>query len=179
MDGEAKVLNQEPVKKPPSIKKEIIRLVSKLLIVVFVFVLLFTFVFGVLRTSNNTMSPAIKNGDVVLYYRLDKNYVANDVVIIEYEGETQLRRVVAVAGDSVDITEEGLIINGSPQYEPSITTETLPYVDGIEFPITLKEDEVFLLADDREDSQDSRVYGPVNVGSIQGKAISIFRRRGI
>lgn len=179
MDEKKKVAKQRPPKHPPTVKSELLRLFTKILVVVLIFVVLFNFVFGIQRTADNTMSPSIKNGDIVLYYRFDKHYVARDVVVITYEGKTQLRRVVAVAGDTVDITEDGLMINGSLQYEPEITKETLPYVEGIKFPVTLKEDEVFLLADDRKDSQDSRVYGPVNVENIKGKAISFFRRRGL
>ncbi|MBU5584885.1 signal peptidase I, partial [Enterococcus sp. S181_ASV_20] len=77
-----------------------------------------------------SMSPAVKAGDVLLYYRLNKNYVASDVLALEYEGEVQTRRVVAIEGDTVDITEEGVIINGNLQVETQISVSythlTLP-----------------------------------------------------
>ena len=176
---ETNIETVEPLKKPPNLSKDILRLLAKIGIISIVFILLFTFVFGWMRYQDNSMSPAIKNGDMVLYYRLDKKLVATDVVVLEYEGKKQIRRVVAVAGDTIDITEEGLFINGSLQQELAIYTETLPYVKGINFPVTLQENEVFLLADNRTSAIDSRMYGPVNTSDILGKVISIFRRRGI
>ena len=66
------------------------------------------------------MYPNIKDGDLVVYYRLDKNYTARDLTVLDYQGSRQVRRVIAVAGDTVDITEDGLLVNGSPQQEPGI-----------------------------------------------------------
>ena len=167
------------IKNSVNFKKEIINLILKIAVIIMVFVILFTFVFGIMRAKDSSMALSIKNRDLVLYYRLDKNYIANDVVIIEYEGKKQLRRVVAVAGDTVNITEKGLMINGSLQYETTISTETLPYVNGVSLPVTLKNDEVFLLADNRTDTIDSRIYGPVKTSDILGKAMSLFRQRGL
>lgn len=53
-------------------------------------------------------------------------------------GEMQIRRIVAVSGDSVEITAEGLKVNGYLQQESGIYTETLPYTEGISFPLTVR-----------------------------------------
>ena len=74
----------------------------------------------------------------------------------------QARRVLAAAGDEVDITEEGLFINGSLQQEHDIYEETIRYVTGIEFPLMVGEGQVFVLGDGRENAIDSRVYGCIN-----------------
>ena len=49
------------------------------------------------------MKPAIKDSDLVLYYRLDKNFVSGDVVVFKKNNRIMMSRVVAVAGDQVDI----------------------------------------------------------------------------
>ena len=164
---------------PPTLLGEMMRLVLKILIIVVVFLLLFTFMFGIIRYSDETMNPAIKNGDVVMFYRLDKRYVATDAVVVEYEGNKQVRRVVAIAGDTVDITEEGLIINGALQQEQDIYEETLPFVEGIQYPVTLQPGEIFVLGDKRTKASDSRLYGPVKVEDTLGKVMTVVRRRGI
>lgn len=169
----------ERAAKQPGIYQEILSLLLKIFVTAAVFVLLFTFVFGINRTHDNTMSPAIQNGDMILFYRLDRQFRAAEAVVVEYEGEKQERRVAAVAGDTVDITEEGLVINGALQSERGIYTETLPYVDGISFPVKVKENQVFLLADHRDGAVDSRIYGPVEINQILGKVVTVIRKRDI
>jgi len=94
-------------------------------------------------------------------------------------GKKQVRRVVATAGDTVDITENGLMINGALQNEPGIYQETQRYAEGIEFPVILRESQVFVLGDARANTTDSRIYGPVNINATHGKVITIFRRRNL
>ena len=125
------------------------------------------------------MSPAFKEGDLAIYYRLQKNFQASDAVVIEKDGEFQIRRIVAKAGDEVDITEDGLKINGYLQQENEIYSETLPYVEGIGFPITLGQDEYFVLGDNRTNAKDSRVYGVVKKEEIKGIVMTLLRRRGL
>jgi len=86
---------------------------------------------------------------------------------------------VAVAGDTVDITEDGLLINGSLVQEQNIFGETLHYEDGISLPITIEDGQVFVLGDRRGNSVDSRLYGPVNIKDTLGKVMTIIRRRNI
>ena len=69
-------------------------------------------------------------------------------------------RVVAVAGDTVDMTEDGLVINGALQSEPDPSKDTLPLDSGTSFPVKLKKGEVFLMGDNRPDAVDSRQFGP-------------------
>ena len=103
----------------------------------------------------------------------------DDVVIVNIDGETQIRRVVALPGDTVDMDERGLVINGYSQIESDIYTRTEPYVDGITFPITLAQDEVFVLGDNRPKAVDSRMYGAVKVSATNGKLMTLIRRRNL
>lgn len=125
------------------------------------------------------MVPAVKEGDLAIYYRLDKNYRKGDVIVLDNNGEKQVRRVIAVAGDTVDITADGLVINGYIQQESDIYTDTEPYVSGITFPLTVDEGQVFVLADSRPNAEDSRLYGAVAVDGTHGKVITLIRRRGM
>ena len=162
-----------------SLLKDIAMLLIKIGAIVVAFLLLFTFMFGLYRNTDASMTPSVKDGDLVMYYRMDKQYVAQDTLIVEFEGKRQVRRVVATAGDVVDITENGLIINGAIQQELEIYTRTERYVDGVELPLTVPEGHVFVLGDSRENATDSRVYGAVDVNDTLGKVITILRRRNI
>ncbi len=161
-----------------SIKEEVLFLLLKIGLIVFLFLVLFWGVFGIYRCKDQSMSPALKYGDLVVFYRLQKEYQISDVVVVKKEGTTQTRRIIAKAGDEVDITKEGLKINGYLQQEKEIYVETLPFVGGIDFPIKLKEKEYFVLGDCRSDAEDSRVYGAIKQNEIQGSVITFLRRRG-
>ena len=162
-----------------TLRQDLILLVSKIGILLLLAAFLFLFVFGVARCSDASMFPAVKDGDLAVYYRADKDYMQGDVVALKVEGKTQIRRVAAVAGDTVDVTEDGLFVNGALQQEEHIYEKTQRYQEGIDFPVTLKEGEIFVLGDAREHSTDSRIYGPVKIKDTKGTVITLIRRRGI
>lgn len=161
-----------------TIKGDLIFLGLKIIVFILLLVVIFLFIFGIARCCDNSMSPSFKNGDLAIYYRLQKEYQVSDVVVLKKDGEEQLRRVIAKAGDQVDITEEGLKVNGYLQQEDAIYTETLPYIEGITFPIILGQGEYFVLGDNRTTAKDSRIYGVVKQEEIKGTIITLLRRRG-
>lgn len=173
------VRNPQPIQNPQPVPlwKDILSLLLKTGILILLFLALFTFVFGLFRNQDADMYPNIKDGDLVVYYRLDRDYTARDLLVLDYQGDRQVRRVIAVAGDTVDITEDGLLVNGSPQQEPGIYEATERYAEGMEFPATLKDGEVFVLGDAREDAEDSRIYGVVDTEDTLGKVMIVIRRR--
>jgi len=166
-------------KPPQALGRELKYLLIKLLLVGLIGSTLLLVVFGVTRNTELSMSPAIKHGDLVFYFRMDKQYKASDLVAFTYEGKLQIRRVVAIAGDTVDIDEQGLIINGRLQQEVEVIGETLAYTQGISFPTTLEDGQVFLLGDSRELSEDSRLYGSIEITDTLGKVMAIMRRRNL
>jgi len=163
----------------PALLKDVLSLLLKIAVILAVVLLAFTFMFGLCRYTDASMAPAVKDGDLVLFYRLDKTYAAGDVLLLTFEGQKQVRRVIATAGDTVDITEDGLFINGALQQEPAIYQQTQRYATGTTFPLTVGEGQVFVLGDARENATDSRVYGAVEVKDTLGKVITILRRRDI
>jgi len=164
----------------PPIWKDILFLLLKLAAIALSFVLLFTFMFGLWRYQEPSMAPAVNDGDLVIFYRYTKSgYQPQDTVGMRLENQQLVRRVVATAGDTVDITEDGLVINGALQQEPRIHQKTQRYQDGVEFPLTVPEGEIFVLADSRTDATDSRVFGCVKVSSTLGKVMTVIRRRSI
>lgn len=160
------------------LKEDILFLLLKIAIVVILFVVVFGFILGIYRCGDQAMSPAVKDGDLVFYYRMQSDYEVSDVVVLKKDGDTQARRIIAKEGDVVDLTEDGLSINGYLQQETDIYTETLPYVDGIEFPVTVGSDEYFVLGDNRTNAKDSRIYGAVKKQEIKGLVMTLMRRRG-
>lgn len=126
------------------------------------------------------MEPAFENDDKVAVFLLSRNYQPGDVVVFKADnGKTYMKRIIAGANDTVNITEAGgLIINGKAAEESYIYTETLRLDESINYPILLSEDTYFVLGDNRTNSTDSRnlEIGTVNKSDIIGKVIFCFRK---
>lgn len=89
-------------------------------------------------------------------------------------------RVVACAGDIVDVTEEqGLVVNGNAVIESNIFHQTRPYEGKVEYPVKLEAGEYFVMADLRNGGMDSRYFGPVKQDEIQGVVITLLRRNNL
>lgn len=136
-------------------------------------------VFGVAIMEGEDMYPRIRDGDLLIYSRLSKDYYPGDVVTFSSAKQRYVGRIVAQSGDLVDINEEGeLLINGNVQSE-EIFYPTQPMGETVTFPCQIPQDSVFLLSDFRTSGIDSRSYGPVAIKELDGKVITILRRRGI
>ena len=148
--------------------------------------LLFFVFLGVTHMNGGDMYPRLDTGDLVVFYRLDKDVRAQDIIVLEKElpdGQGTQRfvsRVVAVAGDTVEITDnEQLVVNGNTLAESKIFYPTPRYEGYTEYPLTLKDGECFVLADHRVGGTDSRFFGPVTRGEIEGTVIAVLRRNNL
>lgn len=170
----------KPAAPQPSLLRDLLFLILKIASIAVAFLLLFTFLYGIMRYEDPSMDPAVKDGDLVIFFRYSKaEYLPGDVIVLAYKGERQARRVIAMGGDLVEITDAGLLINGALQQEMEISQKTERYQDGVEFPLTVPEGEVFVLGDSRTGAADSRIYGCVKIKDTLGKVVTIIRRRGI
>lgn len=156
------------------------KLCLSLLLTGLVTYLLFGVVFGIAVVKGDSMVPALQTGDVVLFCRLGGRYRTGDIVLLRADGETEhVKRVVGLPGQTVRIDERtgSLLIDGAPLPEPYIY-EATHGKSGVAYPLTLGEGEYFLLGDHRENSKDSRNYGPVAEGKIDGAVLLLFRAAG-
>jgi len=165
--------------KKTSVWRDLLSLFIKIVAIAAVSALITYFVYGFHRNSDPDMRPMIKDGDLVMFYRLDKDYAIGDLLLLSYQGDLQVRRVIARSGDTVDFTEEYLVVNDAIQQEPEIFQKTRRYESGITFPLTVPEGQVFVLGDARENATDSRVYGPVDIEDTLGTVITVIRRRNL
>lgn len=146
--------------------------IQRILVTCIALVLLNKFVVTATIYYDNNMFPSIKDGDLVVIEKFDKEVQLSDVVI--YNG--RLYRVIAKAGQEVDISKEGILtVNGM---QPAESTNSLTNKGEKEYPIKVPEGEIFVLNDYREDESDSREFGTIKESDIEGKVFFITRRRG-
>lgn len=155
-----------------------INLAVKVAVIALAALIIFTQVFMVTQCSGMGMFPAIEDGDLVLAYRLHQNYEKGDVVAYTVDGTVYLGRIVAKKTDVVYMDDSGTLqINGTNQGgEIMYPTYGKP---GIEYPYRIQEDALYVLGDYRTQCQDSRDFGAIPMDDIQGKVITIVRRRGV
>lgn len=78
-----------------------------------------------------------------------------------------VKRVIGIEGDVIDIKENLVYVNGKQIDEKYIKNDT--EVGDIEFPLTVGQDELFVLGDNRKVSMDSRDFGTISVKQVEGK----------
>lgn len=161
-------------------RKAWIRFFIKLTVVAVSVYVLFTIVFGFYIVKDTSMQPRVSSGDLALVYRLDcKDAKVNDVVIYSVNGSTYAGRIVAKAGDIVDLSNDGsLYVNNAIVSEINIFSKTYPDGAEITLPYTVPEGTYFILGDNRAEAFDSRICGGVPFESIKGTLMGLLRRRG-
>lgn len=124
------------------------------------------------------MFPAIRDGDLLIAFQLDEP-ARNDVVVYKQNGISKSGRVIAIGGETVEVTEEGILLINSVQVSEEIFYPTFPSpTQTIKYPYIVPENSYFLLNDFRSDAGDSRSTGAVSAKDVYGSLIFAIRRRG-
>lgn len=161
-----------------AIRKGYVSLLVRVIVLIAAGYVFFTQVFLITQTHGQGMFPALKDGDLAIVFRLQQAYAREDVIAYRAGGERRFGRIVARGTDVVTIDESGvLLVNGTPQ-SGEILYPTYPK-EGMEYPYRVPEGTVFVLGDYRTQTEDSRDFGPVSLDDVEGKVITILRRRGI
>ena len=143
-------------------------------------VLIFTFAVRIVRVSGESMRETLQDQDmlVVLNNWLCGGYEPGDIVILQrddfYGGEPIVKRVIATEGQTVDIDfDAGVVYVDGAALEEPYTREPTWTQEGTEFPLTVPEGCVFVMGDNRNDSDDSRdsALGPVDTRCVLGRAL--------
>ena len=129
--------------------------VFTLITVAAVAVLVATLFLPVLQIYGSSMTPSLKEGEIVVSIK-GGDFEPGDVVAFYYNNKILVKRVIATAGDWVNITEDGAVyINGTALDEPYLAEKA--YGDtNIELPYQVPDERVFVMGDHRATSVDSR-----------------------
>lgn len=152
---------------------ETIRSTVFMLVVVAAFAVLIAVLFlPILRIYGNSMKGTLNSGDIVVSVK-SNDFESSDVVAFYYNNNILVKRVIAEAGDWVDMDEEGNVyVNKKKLDEPYLTEKAYGQTD-ITFPYQVPENRIFVMGDNRQESIDSRnnAIGTVADEQIVGKLV--------
>ena len=125
--------------------------IFSLVVVAAVVVLITILLLPVLQITGNSMSDTLHQGDVVIAFNRSE-YETGDVIAFYYNNNILVKRVIAKAGDWVDIDTDGNVyVNGDMLEEPYLTQKALGDCN-ITLPYQVPEDKIFVMGDHRATS---------------------------
>ena len=173
-----KAADNSAEEKKVDIKKEIISWVLYLLFVVVLVYVIITFVGQRTVVDGRSMNPNLNDGDNLIVEKLSYRFrdpQRFDIIVFPPQGapnEHYIKRIIGLPGETVQIDYEGNIYINGEILEEDYGLETIQNPGRAAEPITLGEDEYFVLGDNRNNSTDSRTekVGNVKRNTITGRA---------
>lgn len=180
-----------------TILKEVLQWVEAIAIAVVLAILIRGFLFEPVIIEGSSMMDTLVDSDRVILNKISLTFnepEPGDVVVIEIEppyfevlkflndsklakrllptmtGADYIKRVIAVEGDTVDIKDGYVYVNGEIIDEAYIKEEGITRQMITAMPYTVEEDKFFVMGDNRGASKDSRTIGTINLEQIIGKA---------
>jgi signal peptidase I len=153
---------------------------------------LISFVFQSYQVDGPSMQTTLQNNDHLIVWKVPKtfanltgqNYIPNrgDVVVFNEQtadsvsGKQLIKRVIGLPGERVVVKNNEVVVYNKDFPNGFSPDKTLPYGKAIvstpgNVDVTLDEDEVYAIGDNRSNSLDSRVFGPVQSKQIVGKLV--------
>ena len=159
--------------------RELYEWVQALVCSVLAVVLLFTFVIRLIGVDGHSMVPTLQDGDrlLVLNSMLDVDYRYGDIVVLRKDTflkDPIVKRVIATEGQTVDIDfSTGSVYVDDALLKENYINELTFLEEGTEFPLTVPENSIFVMGDNRNHSSDSRDsrLGTVDNRYVIGKAV--------
>ena len=152
--------------------------VRDLVVSVAVSAFIIIFLYQPVRVEGTSMLPVLEDQDRLfinkIAYRVGDIH-QGDVVVFQYPRDhtkSYIKRVIALPGDRIRISEGDVYVNGKRLQEPYVPSR---FADDRSLPETvLPPNEYFVMGDHRSISSDSRDFGPVDRDLIYGKAVFVY-----
>ena len=157
-----------------NLKSNLLEFVQSIVIAIAICVFIYIFIATPNQIQGQSMDPTFKNAEIVLTSKIHQwlggtpfgrsvglDYKRGDIVVFQKPGlDDFIKRVIGIPGDSVNIKEGHVYINGNKIIEPyldsGIVTKGGTFIVDNGQPVTLGQDEYFLMGDNRGNSRDSR-----------------------
>lgn len=166
----------------PSIFRRFLSFLIMVAVVVVGAWLLRSFVVEPFQIPSASMEDTIKTGDMVFAEKVSYHFSdpeQGDIVVFsdpQVPSRTLIKRVIATEGQTVDLRDGKVYVDGVALDEPY--TDGLPSYPpdtvDISYPYTIPKGDVWVMGDNRTNSSDSRYFGPIDKDTVFGKAFAIY-----
>src|SRR5580704_16155508 len=135
-------------------------------------------VYQPVKIQGDSMAPLLSDRELIFINKLAIHFGPDqrgDVIVFSYpldHTKSYIKRIAALPGETVEIRQGMVYVNGNPLPEPYVPSQ---YEDLSDFgPVQLPSDSYFVLGDHRNSSNDSRVFGNVARRLIDGRAVFAY-----
>ena len=164
-----------------TLKASVVAAATAILPALLVIVALRVLAVGLYRVPTESMEPSIRVGDCIVGEKLSYRVRcprAGEVVTFESPEEphiTLVKRVVAVGGQTVDVADGTLYVDGQPVWEPYACDRSCVGEDSeVTYPHIVREGCVWVMGDNRENSRDSRWFGDVPASCVSSRVVLTY-----
>lgn len=161
----------------PEFKKELIEWIQTISIALIIAFLVRQFLFQPYRVQMGSMLPTLHESDLIivnkLIFRTSKPN-RGDVVVFHppnNAGIYYIKRIIGLPGETIEVKDGNVFINNEQIKEDTYLNIETPGIYGAK---KLQANEFFVMGDHRNNSLDSREFGPIQLSSIAGKAILVI-----
>ncbi len=170
----------------PAKKKSLIREYAEAIIIALVLALVVrTFVVQAFKIPSGSMENTLLVGDHILVNKFIYRFrepARGDVIVFKFprdESRDFIKRVIGLPGEMVEVRGREVLINGRALKEPYAIHNRLGpqgmFSGREQFgPFRVPADSLFMMGDNRDNSLDSRAWGPLKIGKIKGVAFLIY-----
>lgn len=138
------------------------------ILIIFLIIIIRAFIVTPVMVDGNSMYPTLNDREILLLKKYDKKYDRFDIVVLKYNDEKLVKRIIGLPGEKVYYKHNILYINGEKVAENFKHDETDNF-NIIDIGYTEIPDDYYLvLGDNRDDSLDSRIIGLVSKEDIKG-----------
>jgi signal peptidase I len=172
-------MDEQPTPQP-SAAGTAISWLRDLFLSVLIAIVVILFLYQPVKVEGTSMMPGLQNDERIFInkfvYRFGISKIdRGDTVVFLYPGDqtkSYIKRVIGVPGDTVEIQDGTVIVNGKALAEPYVPDD---YRDHVPMPPrVVPEGQYFVMGDHRSSSNDSRSWGPVPREYIYGKAVFVY-----
>ena len=128
------------------------------------------------KVHGTAMLPALSDGDRIVIERNPQKLERGDIIVFlfpEDQTKSYIKRIVGLPNEVIEIDEGKTLVNGKPLDEPYIDPKFNLTARSFA-PLRLDPDNYFVMGDNRDNSSDSRIWGPVKKDLIYGKYLKKY-----
>lgn len=137
-------------------------------VIILLVVLLRSYIITPVQVDGKSMMPTLQNNDVLLLKKFDRNFDRFRIVVLDYQGERLIKRIIGLPGEHIAYRDSKLYIDGVQ------TEETFSHEETYDFDLknlgydVIPEGHYLVLGDNRINSMDGRLFGPVEKKQLKG-----------